>query len=247
MSIQPITTTTTHTANRRWLAGVHGTELNQPATLDLTRFTEGLHWVRGSGVSQPYCTIKSGIPLGRLNESGLYAPYSPPTSETQTVTITGGPTGGTYTLTYNAQTTAAIAYNATPAQVQAALEALNNIAVGDVKVTGAAGGPYTVAFVGHFLGVNVPQMTANAGGLTGGTTPAVNVTTPTGGGTATASDGTEVLAGFLEADVPFNPGASKAVVALRVHGQVDVSKLPVPGFIPPAPGSTTALIHYIGI
>ena len=43
--------------------------------------------------------------------------------------------GGTFTLTYNGQTTAAIAYNATAAQVQSALEALNNVAPGDVVVT----------------------------------------------------------------------------------------------------------------
>ncbi|MFD4397212.1 hypothetical protein [Kitasatospora sp. NPDC058478] len=247
MSIQPITTSNTYTANRRWLAGVHGTELNQSVTLDLTRFVEGTHWVRGSGISQPYSNVRSGIPLGRLNESGLYAPYSPPTSETQTVTVTGGPTGGTFTLTFNGQTTAPVPYNATPAQLRGALEALNNIAAGDVTVTGNAGGPYTVAFLGHFLGVNVAQMTASATGLTGGTSPAVNVATTTNGGTATASDGTEILAGFVEFDVPFVPGAAKAAGALRVHGQVDVSKLPVPGFVPPAPGSTTALIHYTGV
>ncbi|HEY1466379.1 MAG TPA: hypothetical protein VGF11_04935, partial [Acidimicrobiales bacterium] len=58
------------------------------------------------------------------------------TNAQQTVTITGGPTGGTFTLTYAGQTTTAIPYNATAAVVQAALIALTNIGPNDVTVTG---------------------------------------------------------------------------------------------------------------
>ncbi|MEC4616195.1 hypothetical protein [Tsukamurella tyrosinosolvens] len=58
-----------------------------------------------------------------------------------TVTVTGSPTGGTFTLTVGGQTTAAIAYNATATAVKAALEALSN--VDSATVTGT--GPYTVA------------------------------------------------------------------------------------------------------
>jgi len=45
-------------------------------------------------------------------------------------------TGGTFQLTYAGQTTATIAYDATAAAVESALEALSNIAPGDVAVTG---------------------------------------------------------------------------------------------------------------
>jgi hypothetical protein len=105
------------------------------------------------------------------------------TNEVQTVTITGTPTGGTYTLTFNSQTTAAIPYNATATQVQNALVALSNIGSGDVL---CAGGPHpataiTVTFQGNLAGGDVPQMTAT-GSLTGGTTPTVTVTTTTPGG-----------------------------------------------------------------
>ncbi|MGW0948431.1 phage tail tube protein [Streptomyces sp. NPDC002623] len=106
------------------------------------------------------------------------------TDEVQTVTITGTPTGGTYTLTFNGQTTAGIVYNATFSQVQSALEALSNIAPGDVV---CAGGPHpgtavTVTFGGAYDGTDVPQMTASAASLTGGSSPAVTVTTTTPGG-----------------------------------------------------------------
>lgn len=50
--------------------------------------------------------------------------------------ITGAPTGGTFTLTYGAQTTAAIAYNALPEAIYTALAALSTIGAGNVAVTG---------------------------------------------------------------------------------------------------------------
>lgn len=104
--------------------------------------------------------------------------------EVQTVTITGTPTGGTFTLTYAGQTTAGIAYNAAAAAVLAALEALSNIAPGDVVVGGGPGPgtPYTVTFSAP-IG-NAALMTASGAALTGGVTPAVAVTTTTPGTSA---------------------------------------------------------------
>jgi hypothetical protein len=101
-------------------------------------------------------------------------------NEAQTVTVTGSPTGGTFTLTYSGQTTAAIAYNASALVVQQRLFALSNIEEGQVSVTGSNGGPYTVTFSGA---VDVAQMTATAS-LTGGSTPGVTIATATAGGGA---------------------------------------------------------------
>lgn len=97
------------------------------------------------------------------------------TAEVQTVTITGTPTGGTFTLSYAGQTTSAIAYNAAAAAVQDALRGLDNVGTNNVVVTGGPGPgtPYTVTFGS---GGNVAQMTA-AGSFTGGTAPAVAVAT----------------------------------------------------------------------
>lgn len=105
------------------------------------------------------------------------------TSEQQTITITGGPTGGTFTVSYGGQTTAGIAYNATAAAVQTALRALSTIGSTGVAVTGGPGPatPYVVTFTGFLAGTNVAQMTASAASLTGGTSPAVAVTTTTPG------------------------------------------------------------------
>lgn len=111
-----------------------------------------------------------------------------PANEVQRVTITGTPTGGTFTLTYDGQTTAAIAYNAIASEVQSKLEALSNIDVGDVTVTGGPlpGSFVTVTFGGDLGTRDVAQMTATSS-LTGGTTPAVAVTTPTAGTAGTPS------------------------------------------------------------
>ena len=93
-----------------------------------------------------------------------------------TVTITSA-TGGTFTLTFNGQTTAPIAYNATAATVQAALAALSTVFASSVTVTGAAGGPFTVSLVGLLATTQLP-LTGNGASLTGGTL-GITTTVPT--------------------------------------------------------------------
>lgn len=102
------------------------------------------------------------------------------TSEVQTITITGAPTGGTFSLTYDGQTTAALAYNATTAAVQTALQGLSSIGSGNATVTGTAGSSYVVTFTGTLANQNVPTIVA-VGTFTGGTSPAISVATTTGG------------------------------------------------------------------
>lgn len=104
------------------------------------------------------------------------------TDEVQTLTITGTPTGGTFTLTFDGQETDPIDYDATAGEVQTALEALPNLTPGDVT---AGGGPLpdtpvTLTFGGSLAGTDVPLIVADGSSLTGGTTPdvAVAVTTP---------------------------------------------------------------------
>ena len=100
-------------------------------------------------------------------------------NEVQVITLANAPTGGTFTLTYSGQTTSAIAYDASAATVDAALEALSNIGAGDVAVTGAAGGPWTVTFGTALAGTNVPEMTGSGALLTGGSVQTFAVATVT--------------------------------------------------------------------
>lgn len=225
MDIQPYTTTETLAVGRPWLMSMLGIEANLSVTLDLTAFDENLHWLEASKY-QPERKLKSGIPLGLNTTTGLYEPYAALTNEVQTLTVTGAPTGGTFTITFSGQTTAAIAHNATAAAVQTALEALSNINPGDVAVTGNAGGPYTLTFGGQYLGENVGEVTTTES-FTGGTSPDITIATTTAGGAAGSASGTQHFAGFLFTEVSFFPTSTKVAAPLMVHGQVNVAKLPV--------------------
>lgn len=209
--------------DQSWLASAHGTSSARPVTLDVTKFDPSTHYPNGY--------LPSGILLAELTATGLFAPYDPTTDEQQTVTITGAPTGGTFTLTFAGHTTAAIAFNATASAVHDALVALASVGAGNVLVTGSAGGPYTVTFVGALASEDVAAMTATPS-LTGGTSPGVTIATIQAGGAAGASDGQQTLIGFLftSTQVLNRNGTTPAVVqgALLDHCKVRTAKLPFP-------------------
>ncbi len=62
--------------------------------------------------------------------------YPPSAAEVQVLTTTQAANTGTFTLTYEGETTDPISYNADAATIQAALEALSNIEEGDITVEG---------------------------------------------------------------------------------------------------------------
>lgn len=104
-------------------------------------------------------------------------------SQVQDVSVTGAPTGGTFTLTVGGDETAAIAYNASADAVAAALAALASVGSGNVQVTGTSlADGYEVAWIGAKQG-EAMTITADDAGLTGGTSPAIVValvTSPNG-------------------------------------------------------------------
>lgn len=110
-----------------------------------------------------------------INDNGLKVivtettPGVTATNEVQSVSLTGSPHGGTATLTYDGQTTGAIAYNADNSTIQTALIALSNLAPGDVVVTG---GPWPAAvivtFGGTLAATNVVAITGSGTGLNNG-------------------------------------------------------------------------------
>lgn len=124
------------------------------------------------------------VSCGSTASSTVFNTNAAITNEVQTVTVDA--TGGTFTITYSGQTTAANAFDIAAATLQTNLEALSNLVPGDVTVTGgpgAAGGgtPYTLTFGGSLADTNVAAVTTNAGSLTGGAGTAT-VATVTGGG-----------------------------------------------------------------
>lgn len=198
-------------ADHTWLAGDSAAFGNaQSGTVQVSSLTSGTHYDATTKV------VPAGLAVAKVG--GFLVPFAG-VAEVQTVTITGAPTGGTFTLTLDGETTAAIAYNASAATVQAAIEALSN--VDSVTVTGS--GPYVVTFGGN---ANVPQMTATAS-LTGGTSPNVTVATTTGGGGKDSG----VLAGFIAYPIALaqDSGALSTVVitAYLVDAVIIPANLPV--------------------
>ena len=127
-------------------------------------------------------------------------------SEVQTLTVAGSPTGGTVRYTFDGLFTAAVAHNATAAVVQAALEALPNVGAGNVTV-GLSGAVYTVTFGGALANQRLPLFVLAVNGLTGGSSPTVNIAETTAGRSAgllgvayndALSDGSQVCRGFLK-------------------------------------------------
>lgn len=149
----------------------------EPAAGFLTDGTTVTLTIKTAGVlfsTRPVATVTAGNLL--LSGSiGL-------SNETQTLTLAGGGTTDSYTLGFGADTTGAILWNASAATVQAALVALPSIAAGDVTVTGAAGGPYTVTFGGVYAGLNVATLVATPTDVAPAGPFTVTVATPTPGG-----------------------------------------------------------------
>ncbi|MCC9608514.1 hypothetical protein LOC68_09890 [Blastopirellula sp. JC732] len=152
------------------------------------------------------------------------------TNEQQLVSLSGSPSGGTFTLGYSGQTTGPIAYNASAATLQTALESLSNIGSGDVVVSGSAPN-WTIDFDGDLAAQDVPLLTGNGASLTGGagsieTTQlaaspvnekqTVSLSTGVTGGTFTLT-----YAGQTTGNISYAAAASTVETALEALSNID--------------------------
>lgn len=111
-------------------------------------------------------------------------------TEVQTVTESGTPTGGTFTLGWPSMlggydVTVPIAQAATAATVQTAVDAI--LGAGNSVVTGSAGGPWTITYAGELATRDVSPPILITNSLTGGTTPSVAIATTTPGSAGTGT------------------------------------------------------------
>lgn len=92
-------------------------------------------------------------------------------NDVQTLSATGTPTAGSFTVTLGAVTSGTIVYNAAASAVQTALQAMSNIGSGNVACTGGPlpGSPVVCTFQGALAGTTEPLLVTNSTGLTGGT------------------------------------------------------------------------------
>ena len=162
------------------------------------------------------------------------------TDEIQTIVIGNAPTGGTFTLTYGANTTGNIAYNASAATVQTALTGLASIGSGNCVVTGPDGGPWRVQFTGSLAAQNLPLITGSRANLTGGTA-AVTIETLTDGATGTdavqtlslqsvtAGTFTLTFSGATTGNIAWNASAATVQAALEVLSTIGAGNITATG------------------
>lgn len=198
-----------------WLGSAHGFESADEVTLVsddfLSVFTDG--------------RVPSGVCLALItggDDDGRYTRYGPASSEVQSVGL-GSATAGTVTIGVDGETTAAIAFNANKAAVQAALNLLSNVDDDHTITVGGADFPgvMTFTFGGLWAEENVPALVVTPTGLTGGTVAVADVTA---GGTVPAGRSND-FAGHLKKGVKVTADHMVGAAIVR-HGKVIEANLP---------------------
>lgn len=113
-------------------------------------------------------------------------------NEVQELTVSGTPTGGTLTITYDGDTTSGISFDAAPSAVETAMEALSSIGTGNVVCTGGTlpSGTVSIEYVKDLGQQSLALATADGSGLTGGSTPDATI--------AEATDGFDYLGSYSD-------------------------------------------------
>lgn len=225
-----------------------------------TTLITGITWTAGAAATS--FNIASSPPTnhGIINNLGHYTGASPFWSTTQdgspsgidelqVITIVGGTAqGGTFTLTFGANTTTTIVYNASAATVQTALQALGSIGSGNATVTGSAGGPWTVDFTGTLAGAAQAFITGDASLVTGGTiiiteqlhgvagVSAVDLITITNGVAGTFG---VIFSAVESGQVAYNASAATLQTALQATSSIGSGNMTVTGSAG-GPWTTTA-------
>ena len=123
-------------------------------------------------VDNPQQGVNAGSLIGvpAYYNRGVSGRYQRAQSRVQVVSLTGSPTGGTFTLTGNNTVTGTIAYNANAATFQTAVRTLGG-EFANATVSGT--GPWTVTLSAGAVGPSPLALGTNS--LTGGTSPSVTV------------------------------------------------------------------------
>jgi hypothetical protein len=181
------------------------------ASADLQTALRALSSVNGANVA-----VTDGDPAGWVVEFiGTLAKSNVPAitgvggkNEKQTITLDPGVSDGTFTLTYDGQTTPDLAYNISAADMQTALWALSSINGANVAVTDGDPSGWVVEFIGILAHTDASAITGDGTNLVGdvktvtvletvkGNTATVNVTETVQGHLATVNI-TETVKGNL--------------------------------------------------
>jgi hypothetical protein len=149
--------------------------------------------------------LVAGTPMTK-NANNQYQEWDSATADQNTQLLVIDAAGGDYTLTHSGNTTAALDFDATAADVETALEDTADLTDVEVSGTGDADDPFVITIVDG----EVSAITADDTNLTGGAS------------TATVSTaGTPVIAGILARTERFPDGTRKSDLpsAIWNHGQ----------------------------
>jgi hypothetical protein len=142
-------------------------------------------------LQSPLPTLTSPVTIDGLSQGQVPIPFRYPSEAglaIQTLSVLGNPTGGTFELTGVPSNpfanTVPIAWDATAAEVQAAIQALVLQPGGTVAVTGGPlpSEPMTIVFGGSFSRQIIGPLGSTNNFLTGGVNPGVNATSVSLGG-----------------------------------------------------------------
>ncbi len=157
----------------------------------------------------------------------------------QRVTVTGSPTGGTFTLTYEGVASAAIAYGARASAVKTALNAVSTIGGDVATVSGPAGGPWVVTFAGT-VGNDASPLVLGTNSLTGGSAPSVAIAPATDDALQAALDRATAI---IDTEVGYSFAAAAAGTR-AVYGDGTAFLLP-PRFVAGSVSGVTAPSGYL--
>lgn len=128
----------------------------------------------GEPIASAFAT--HGLDQESLRLMGFVNPHSVPTSAEESVAIEGtSPTAGTFTLSFEGETTQALPFDATASEMQRALEELTKIGARDVSVYARSSGTYTFLFTGRLAGKEVALVSGDGSRLTPEKTVAVTM------------------------------------------------------------------------
>ena len=157
---------------------------SSPAAQKASPFGNGSHVKNCAveGVNQIITGIATTESIDVGSNRFLYTIADSSVNEVQTLSITGAPIGGTFTLTFDGQTTAGIAHNASAATIETAFEGLSTVGAGNGTCAGGAlPTAVTITFTGDLAATNVSLVVVDTTNLTGGTDPAGTIVETTRG------------------------------------------------------------------
>lgn len=132
-------------------------------------------------------------------------------NEIQSITLSAVPQHGYFKLTFESEETGEIAYNASAATIQAALEALTTIGSGNVSVS-VDGLVITIEFVGALGFTNVTDVTVTANTMGRNTVETLSLSAAPASGNVLAKESNNVswatlpYTGFTDSDLEFGGG-----------------------------------------